>query len=80
MHQIYEHSNTAAKSNASIRENGMGDIGMIKGGLLAWKLCRKGRRVIGDVADQSGISSGLGVYRRRRGGRNSEYKAHRCKT
>ena len=43
----------------------MGDIGMIKGG-LAWKLCCKGRRVVGDVVDHRG-SIGLGVYRREEG-------------
>ena len=43
----------------------MGDIGMIIGG-LAWKLCCKGRRVIGDVVDHRG-SIGLGVYRREEG-------------
>ena len=39
----------------------MGDIGMIKGGLarLLWQA-----GVIVDVVDHSGISSGLGVYRR----------------
>ena len=47
-------------------ENGMGDIGMIKGG-LAWKLRWKGRRVVVDVVDHSGISIGLGVYRREEG-------------
>ena len=45
----------------------MGDIGMLEGGLLAWKLCCKGRRVVGDVVDHRGISSGLGVYRRGEG-------------
>ena len=44
----------------------MGDIGMIKGG-LAWKLCCKGRRVVGDVVDHRGISNGLGVYWREEG-------------
>ena len=39
---------------------------MINGGLLAWKLCCKGRRVIGDVVDHRG-SIGLGVYRREEG-------------
>ena len=57
----------------------MGDIGMLKEGLLAWLLRREGG-VVSDVVDHRGISSGLGVYRRRRGGRNSKYKAHRCIT
>ena len=57
----------------------MGDIGMIKGVLLAWKLCCKWLDVCGVVV-LSGVSVGLGVYRRRRGGRNSKYKAHRCST
>ena len=43
----------------------MGDIGMIKGG-LAWKLCCKGRRVVGDVVNHRG-SIGLGVYKRKEG-------------
>ena len=48
-------------------ENGMGDIGMVKGGGLSWKLRWKGRRVVVDVVDHRGISSGLGVYRREEG-------------
>ena len=47
-------------------ENGMGDIGVIKGGLV-WKLRWKGRRLLVDVVDHRGISSGLGVYRREEG-------------
>ena len=38
---------------------------MLKGGLLAWKLCCKGRSVV-DVVDHRG-SIGLGVYRREEG-------------
>ena len=45
----------------------MGDIGMLKEGLLAWKLCRKGRSVVVDVADHRGISRGLEVYQREEG-------------
>ena len=40
----------------------MGDIGMIKGG--ACLVAQTRRRVVVDVVDHSGISSGLGVYRR----------------
>ena len=40
----------------------MGDIGMLKGGLLAWLLRQEGG-VVGDVVDHSGIID-LGVYRR----------------
>ena len=47
-------------------EKGMGDIGMIKGGGLAWKLCWKGISVVGEVVDHRGII-GLGVYRREEG-------------
>ena len=47
-------------------ENGMGAIGMIKGG-LAWKLRWKGRSVVVDVVDHSGIDSGLGLYQREEG-------------
>ena len=39
----------------------MCDIGMLKGGLLAWLLRQEGG-VVGDVVDHSGII-GLGVYR-----------------
>ena len=53
----------------------MGDIGMLKGGLLAWLLWQGG--VIVDVVDHTG-NIGLGVYRRRRGGRNSKYGANKA--
>ena len=43
----------------------MGDIGMIKGG--ACLVAQTRRRVVGDVADHSGISSGLKVYQREKG-------------
>ena len=49
----------------------MGDIGIIKGG--ACPVAQTRRRVVVDVFDLRGISSGLEVYRRRRGGRNSKY-------
>ena len=49
----------------------MGDIGMIKGG--ACLVAQTRRRVVVDIVDHRGISSGLEVYRRRRGGRNSKY-------
>ena len=45
-------------------ENGMGNIGMIKGG-LAWLLWQGG--VVVDVVDHRGIGIGLGVYRREEG-------------
>ena len=48
-----------------MRGKEMGDIGMLKGGLLAWKLCCKGRSVV-DVVDHRG-SIGLGAYRREEG-------------
>ena len=44
----------------------MGDIGMIKGG--ACLVAQTRRRVVVDVVDHRGISSGLGVYRREEGG------------
>ena len=53
--------------------------GWSKGG-LAWKLRWKGRRVVGDVVDHRGINSGLGVYRRKEGGRNNKYRANKCNT
>ena len=43
----------------------MGDIGMLKGGLLAW-LLSQGGGIVGDVVDHSGII-GLGVYQREEG-------------
>ena len=48
-----------------MRGKEMGDIRMLKGGLLAWKLCCKGRSVL-DIVDHRG-SIGLGVYRREEG-------------
>ena len=53
----------------------MGDIGMIKGG--ACLVAQTRRRVVVDVVDHSGISSGLEVYRRRRGGRNVNTRKHK---
>ena len=52
----------------------MGDIRMLKGGLLAWLLRQEGG-VVGEAVDHSGIIS-LGVYRREEGGRNSKYRAN----
>ena len=43
----------------------MGDIGMIKGVLLAWLLCRR-KGIFNGVVDPR-INSGLGVYRREEG-------------
>ena len=43
----------------------MGDIRMLKGGLLAWLLRQEGG-VVGDVVDHRG-SIGLGVYRKEEG-------------
>ena len=48
-----------------MRGKEIGDIGMLKGGLLAWLLRQEGG-VVGDVVDHSGII-GLGVYRREEG-------------
>ena len=42
----------------------MGDIGMLKGGLLAWLLRQEGVAI--DVVDHRG-NIGLGVYRREEG-------------
>ena len=55
----------------------MGDIGMLKGGLLAWLLRQEGR-VVGDVVDHRGLSSGLRVYRREEGEEtiNTEQSMH----
>ena len=54
----------------------MGDIGMLKGGLLAWLLRQEGG-VVGDVVDHSSIIS-LGVYQREEGEEtvNTEQSMH----
>ena len=49
-----------------MRGKEMGDIRMLKGGLLAWSLIGEGG-VVGDVLDHSGIGSRHGVYRREEG-------------
>ena len=48
---------------------------VIKGG-LAWLLWQGG--VVNNVVELSGISNSLGVYRRRRGARNSKYGANKA--
>ena len=62
-----------------MRENGMGDIGMIKRGACLEALLKR-RSVVVDVVDHSGIGSRHGVYRREEGGRNSKYIASKCIT
>ena len=61
MHQIGAIYNSSKNTNASMREKDIGDIGMIKGGLLALLLC--GKVLIGRVVDVPGSSVSLGVYR-----------------
>jgi hypothetical protein len=51
---------TTATSNASIRERRIGDIGMLKRGVLAWKLYGKGLVVCDVVILRSCV--GLGDY------------------
>ena len=70
MHQdrISKSSNMLHYSNASSIEKNRRYL-VIKGGGLAWKLCCTVRRVVSDVVVLSGINVGLGVYRRRRGGK-----------
>ena len=61
----------------------MGDIEVIKGVLLAWKLCSKGRlvnSVVGLLGCVGLGDVGTGLYRERRGGRNSKYTAIICNT
>ena len=48
-----------------MRGKEIGNIGMLKEGLLAWKLCCKGRSVVDVVDHRGGI--GVGVYRREEG-------------
>ena len=55
----------------------MGDIGMLKGVLLAWLLWQE-RGALNSVVILSRINVGLGVYRRRRGGRNTKYGANKA--
>ena len=52
----------------------MGDIGMIKGG--ACLVAQTRRRVVVDVVDHRGISSGLGVYRREEGEETINTRKH----
>ena len=51
----------------------MSDIGMVKGG--ACLVAQTRRRVVGDVVDHRGISSGLRVYRREEGEETINIKA-----
>ena len=50
----------------------MGDLGMIKEGLLAWLLCRQKRICYGEVVIHR-IISALGVYRREEGEETDKY-------
>ena len=59
-----------------MRGKEMGDIGMLKEDLFAWLLWQGG--VIEDVVILIRINVILGVYRRRRGGRNSKYGANKA--
>ena len=52
----------------------MGDIGMLKEGLLAWLLWQGG--VVVDVVDHGGISSGLEVYWREEAEETINIKQH----
>ena len=57
-----------------MRGKEIGDIGMLKGGLLAWLLWQGG--VVEDVVILIRINVIRRVYWRRRGGRNSKYNAN----
>ena len=63
-------------SNASSIEKNMRYL-VIKGG-LAWKLCCRGRRVVGDVVVLGGISPVSGSTGEEEGGRNSKYGANKA--
>ena len=56
--------NNSSKPNARIRENRVGDIWLIKGG-LAWLLWQGG--VVNTVVVLGSSGVGLGVYREKRG-------------
>jgi len=51
---------------------------MIKGVMLAWKLCQK-RRVVGDEVVLRGYV-GAGIYRREEGEETDKYTAYKCNT
>ena len=68
-------------SNASIREKGIGDVGMLKGVLLALLLCCK-RLVVRGVVDH-GSTVSLGNYRREEGKETintQQTMQHKCMT
>ena len=58
--------NNSSKTNARIREKRVGNIWLIKGGLLAWKLGREGG-VVNTVVDPGSSGVSLEVYRREEG-------------
>ena len=53
----------------------MGDIGMIKE-RACLEAPLKGKRVVSDIVDHSGINSGLGVYRREEGEETVNTRKH----
>ena len=57
----------------------MGDLGMIKEGLLAWLLCRQKRIFYGEVVLHR-IIIALGVYRREEGEETDKYTATKAIT
>ena len=67
MQQNWDQTNAVAKSNASRGEERIGDIGMLKGVLLAWLLC--GKRGISVVSSISWAAS-VSELSERRGRRN----------
>jgi hypothetical protein len=79
---------TAVSSNASIRGKRVGDIGMLKMGVLACLLWGKGkvfRGVVGDVVVlrscvRLGSYVNVGVYREKEGDETGKHNANRCNT
>jgi hypothetical protein len=57
----------------------MGDIGMIKGVLLAWLLCRQ-KCIVYDEVVVHRVISALGVYRREEGEETDQYTATKAIT
>jgi hypothetical protein len=84
----YRIATAAVTSNASIRGKRVGDIGMLKMGVLACLLGGKGKIVGGVVGDvvvllscvRLGSYVNVGVYREKEGEETGKHNANRCNT